>query len=185
MPENENKGIPDREECGRLLDDRRVPPHIRDHSRMVASLAVELGTALNRVAGTFLDTRLLEAAGLLHDIAKADCIDGQLLDHAARGGAFLRERGYPVVAAAVERHIYVTEEDCRPPLAEPQVLCYADKRVLHDQVVSLHERYDDLVLRYGTTPRLKNAIEANRALAVRLENIIFSALPMGPETLGV
>lgn len=180
-----SSGVPSRPACLGLLADRGVPPHIIEHSRIVASLAGALGADLVSHGGLSLDLPLLEAAALLHDIAKADTIGRPLADHAREGGTFLRSLGYPVVASIMEQHIYVTEDDCRLALAEGQVLCYADKRVLHDKVVSLDARYDDLVSRYGTTDRLAAIIEGNRSLALSLERKIFSLLPYPPGELAV
>jgi len=87
--------------CRRLLAAHGVPEHIRRHSAQVARIARKVGEALHE-RGEAVDVALIEAAALLHDIAKAPCL-GSRLDHAAEGGRVLRELGLGPVAAVVER----------------------------------------------------------------------------------
>ena len=133
--------------CRRLLVAHGVPEHIRRHSGQVARVARQVSAAL-RVRGERIDAGLIEAAALLHDIAKAPCLESRL-DHAAEGGRVLRELGLAGVAAVVERHVHLGPWDPRGPVTEAEVVNYADKRVLYEGVVSLEERFRDLILRYG------------------------------------
>jgi uncharacterized protein len=174
--------VPDRAECGRLLDLHRVPAHIRRHSEQVARVALQLARGLN-VQGADLDLELIEAGALLHDIAKADCLASHR-DHAREGGEVLRREGYLRVAALVERHVELGAWDPDGPFTEAEVLNYSDKRVRHDEVVTLAERFEDLVARYGGRhPEAEARIRRNWEVTRAVERKIFAGLPCGPEEL--
>lgn len=175
-------GVPGREECRRLLESHGVPPHIRRHSEQVARVTLRLGEALG-AAGFQLDLDRLEAAALLHDIAKADCLGGRQ-DHAREGGARLRALGYPEVAALVERHVDLGAWEPAGEVTEAEVLNYADKRVRHEEVVTLGERFQDLLERYGKDrPAAQARIRDNWRIMEELEAKLFARLPFGPDAL--
>jgi putative nucleotidyltransferase with HDIG domain len=174
--------VPEREECRRLLESHGVPPHIRRHSEQVARVTLRLGAALG-AAGFSLDLDRLEAAALLHDIAKAECLGGRQ-DHAREGGARLRALGYPEVAALVERHVDLGAWDPLGEVTEAEVLNYADKRVRHEEVVTLGERFLDLLERYGKDrPAARARIRNNWRIMEELEAKLFARLPFGPDAL--
>jgi hypothetical protein len=56
------------------------------------------------------------------------------------------------------------------PLEEREIVHYADKRVMHDRIVSLEERMEDLVVRYGFTEEKKQYILKNREFTKTLEH---------------
>ena len=68
---------------------------------------------------------------MLHDLAKGHP------DHAALGGVWLRELGYPAVADIVRQH---TEPD-GSALNEAAVVFYADKAVRNDRRIPIGERF--------------------------------------------
>lgn len=103
------------------------------HSRAVAAEALRIAGALPLA----LDTVLLESAALLHDVARVQP------DHAALGGAWLRELGYESAAALVERH-HDWDGDI---LDESAVLYIADKCVREDRRVTLEERFEASAVR--------------------------------------
>ncbi|NTU60637.1 MAG: HD domain-containing protein [Deltaproteobacteria bacterium] len=174
---------PTPEACWALLDAHRVPPHIGRHSALVALLARRLAEELSSRAGETLSAPRLEAAGLLHDIAKAGCIETHG-DHAREGGQLLRSLGHPEIAGLVERHVDLGAWDPQGPVTEAELLNYADKRVRHEDVVSLRDRFDDLVERYGgASDKARGRIEQNRCVMEALEVKIFARLPFGPEAL--
>jgi putative nucleotidyltransferase with HDIG domain len=165
--------------CRRLLAAHQVPAHIRSHSAQVARVARRVAEAL-REAGEPIDVALVEAAALLHDIAKAPCLESRL-DHAAEGGRVLRELGLPAVAAAVERHVYLGEWDPAGPVTAAELVNYADKRVLYVGVVSLAERFADLLVRYSRGQvDLEGRIRSNWATMEAVERKIFARLPFPP-----
>ena len=169
--------------CRRLLVEHAVPDHIRRHSAQVARVARQMGEAL-RKRGEKIDVGLVEAAALLHDIAKAPCIESRL-DHAAEGGRVLRELGLPAVATIVERHVHLGPWDPRGPATEAEVVNYADKRVLYEEVVSLEVRFRDLIMRYGKGRlEFEERIRRNWATMEAVEVKLFRALPIGPADLG-
>jgi len=165
--------------CRRLLITHDVPAHIRRHSAQVARVARRIAEALHE-QGEAMDVGLIEAAALLHDIAKAPCLESHL-DHAAEGGRVLRELGLDAVGAIVERHVQLGEWNPRGPVTGAEVVNYADKRVLYFQVVSLPERFRDLIVRYGRgRTDIEERIRRNWATMEAVEAKIFGRLPFGP-----
>ena len=97
---------------------------------------------------------MLEAGALLHDIAKTATLHNGG-EHARLGAEWLIDLGYPAVAEIVREHVWLSRNPAEPwPLREVEIVNYADKRVLHDLVVTLAQRFDDLRSRYGRTPEI-------------------------------
>ncbi len=170
--------------CRRLLAAHGVPTHIRRHSAQVARVARRIAEALHE-RGDAVDVGLIEAAALLHDIAKAPCIESHL-DHAAEGGRVLRELGLDAVAEIVERHVHLGDWNPRGPVTGAELVNYADKRVLYIRVVSLPERFRDLIVRYsqGRTD-IEERIRRNWATMEAVEAKIFGRLPFDPADVAV
>lgn len=176
---------PTRAACGRLLVAHGVPAHIRRHSRRVAGVARLLAEGVRAGGDIAVDVTLAEAAAMLHDIAKAACMESRL-DHAAEGGRILRRLGLDGVADIVERHVHLGAWDPAGPVTEAEIVNYADKRVRFEEVVSLETRFRDLLRRYG---RSRDGIEArireNWAVMEAVELKIFSRLPIEPAQLAL
>lgn len=169
--------------CRRLLAEHRVPEHIRRHSGQVARVARRIAEELAVAVAAPVDVPLVEAAALLHDIAKAPCLESRL-DHAAEGGRVLRELGLDAVADIVERHVHLGPWDPAGPVTEAEIVNYADKRVRYVEVVSLGERFVDLVARYGRgQSAIEERIRGNWLVMEAVEAKIFGLLPFGPEAV--
>ena len=147
---------PDRATCLALMDRYAMLPNIRSHSLTVCQVAAGIARSLV-AAGIRLDLPLIEAAALLHDITKTRSL--RTGEHHARSGARLLEGlGYPRVARIVRFHIQPPPPGAQ--LTPEEIVSYADKRVLHDRIVSLGERFAYLRQRYGTTPAAQQRIAA-------------------------
>ena len=70
-----------------------------------------------------------------------------------------------------------------PPPREVHIINYADKRVRHDTVVSLEERFIDLVERYGSSPERRVRIGQMREATLELEGNIFRRIDSTPDDL--
>lgn len=157
-----------------LIEEFRVPLHVRRHCAAVANFAVKLGEQL-KAAGEKIDLDLLRHAALLHDMFRVvdfkkfnpqnwpdkpsdediAFLEALRKKYAGRGHeevAFeiLRERGFPDVAEVILKHRYLQIQKGFDRWEE-KLLYYADKRTLHDTAVSLKERLKD--------GRLRNAPE--------------------------
>jgi len=156
--------VPPRAECLRLLDEWRVPAHIRRHSVAVAAVAARMGTALNE-AGAWLNLGLLEAAALLHDVCRQEPA------HAAAGAALLRASGLPRVAGIVAGHM-------DPPRAlgavpdERALLYLADKLVREDRVVPLADRLAGTLERVGADEQAKAVARRRLEAAMRIAAVV-------------
>lgn len=175
--------IPGRGTCLRLLSDHDVPQAIRRHSKVVARLSRQVALDLGRVEACAVDPDLMEAAGLLHDIAKESA--GVILEnHASAGAELLRGLGLEAVATLVERHIDLGDWSASGAVEPAEILFYCDKRVRHDSVVSLDDRFHDLLERYASEgPSIGGRIRSAWNSALRLEVKIFSRLDYPPEDL--
>jgi len=164
--------IPNREECFALIAQYHMLPHIREHSRAVCTLALCLARELN-AQGYHFDLAEVEAAALLHDITKTRSLEtGE--DHARTGAELLEQLGFHRIAHIVRQHI--NPDDCADSISIEELISYADKRVLHDKPVTLRERFDYLVQRYGTTEQALRRIEQAYQRTCAIEQKIMHAL---------
>jgi uncharacterized protein len=173
--------IPDETQCRELMRRYEMLPNIVEHSYRVCQLALFLASALNR-NGASLDLELVRAGSLLHDITKTRSL-GTEERHAESGRDLLRGLGYPEVAEIVGGHVNPEEGDPTSPISETDIVNYADKRVMHSQVVSLKERFEDLEKRYGKTPEARKRLGRMRQAVLALEKRIFSRLGIDPGLL--
>ena len=169
--------VPDAAACSTLHERYASFAHIRGHCRMVSDFAV--GMAERAVALGLADpacVALTRAGGLLHDIAKSYCIDHGG-SHAQAGASWvLAETGNPRLAQIVLYHVEWTR-----PL--PENLChpvffvnYADKRIRHEECVTLDERYADLLERYNFSERSRQSVKNGHALGLILERALAAQL---------
>lgn len=175
------KIIPAREECLRLMNQRGMLENIIHHSTEVANVALYLSTELNK-RGQRIDLLLVEAASLLHDLTKTDSFKTKE-DHARTGSRLLREMGYEAVGEVVAQHIWLSHDVDPLLVSEEEVVNYADKRVMHDRIVSLEERFNDLRDRYGRDQKGMDYLGRMEMVIKEIENKIFLILQINPNDL--
>ena len=168
--------VPDEAACISLWDRYGMLPNIRAHSHAVARVALDVARRAAAL-GHAVDVPALRAAALLHDLAKTYTIlHGGA--HAQLGAAWVREEtGRPDLAQAVLFHVswpWIHDPAALKAnlLRLPLLVSYADKRVRHDKVVSLEERFDDLLKRYGDTGEHRASIRVNREQAFTYERAL-------------
>lgn len=173
--------IPTRDQCLDLMARERMPHHIQRHSKVVTRVALYLSRQLNR-NGVRLNLDLVESAGLLHDIAKARCIEtGE--NHASVGAQMLQKWGYPLLAPIVEEHISFDPASLKEPLTESLIVNYADKRVKHDEIVTVEDRFHDLIERYAKTQEVREILLEKLNQYLLLEQKIFEHISVEPADL--
>ncbi len=153
---------PDDEACFALWRKYDMLPNVRQHSRLVAHIATLLA---RRAAekGFAVHVPEVRASALLHDIAKTYCLrhGGS---HAQLGGAWAvaETRNY-ALAQGVMLHVHWPWHipEGAGICALPFFVIYADKRVRHDACVSLDDRYEDLLTRYGCTEAARAGIRSS------------------------
>lgn len=166
------KTVPDREQCFALMEAYNMLPHIRRHSEEVSGVAVSIAVALN-VSGYGYSIAEIEAAGLLHDITKTRSLEtGE--NHAKTGAALLERLGYEHLADIVRQH--VTPDETGRELSAAEIVSYADKRVLHDRVVDLEQRFCYLAARYGINEQALQRIRTAKAKALEIEEKIIKRI---------
>ena len=155
--------------------------HIKAHSVQVCRVATVLAVPLQGHPG-HPHLELLQAAALLHDITKTRSFKtGE--KHASTGAKLLEELGYPEVGRIVGQHVQLDTCFSSPCPTEPEILNYADKRVLHDKVVPLEERMDYIFQRYGRTERDRKRLKRLLKMTRAVEAWIFRFLPFTPDDL--
>ncbi len=173
--------IPTVAQCFRLMDEYRMLDNIRDHSIIVTRIANLLAEEL-LLTGRRLSLPLVVAGALLHDIGKTACLNCDR-DHAAYGREICLRQGFDELAPIVGDHVRFRENGGLD-VGEYEIVFYADKRVTHDQVVSLAERREYILERYGRNdPERLTAIRANCLSWERVEAALFEPLPFTPVEL--
>jgi putative nucleotidyltransferase with HDIG domain len=172
---NENlKNIPTEAECFRLINEYEMLPNIIDHSVQVRNVSEAIYKHL--INKNNINIELLIASALLHDITKTKAILEKELRHDLTGGELLRNLGYEEIAVIVENHVVFSGFEADGPLLEKEIIYYADKRVMHDKIVNIDTRVDDLVERYGRTDKIKAMILHNKKFILKLEAKIQSRM---------
>ena len=116
--------------CLAMLRAAGADEKLTAHCMAVAAEADRLCAALQR-AGLSVDAEAVHFAALLHDLAKGE------KEHAAVGGLWMKELGYPELAEIVRQH---TEPDS-DALNEAGLVFLADKLVRGSERVNLEARF--------------------------------------------
>lgn len=200
-----NYSLPTRKECLDILEEYRVPPHIVKHSLAVAKLAVFLAQRLKE-KGIAINIELVERSCLMHDVARVcdleesdyhkfeqnysqeDRAKWQQLrakykstDHEYAAYDILKDK-YPALALTIRKHRYMSmlDEKERPGTWEEKLVYYADKRVMHERIVSLRKRLTDGHKRnvhlHGTEAQSKIDTAKVDSLIYQLEKEIFEII---------
>ncbi|MFI3270702.1 MAG: HDIG domain-containing protein [Pseudomonadota bacterium] len=168
---------PNDEDCRSLWNKYAMPKHIRAHSAHVAHIAHSIALEAAR-QGMAVRPDWVRSCGLLHDIAKAYTIDHGG-SHAQLGAAWIvAETGNPALAQGIMHHVHWPWELDLERYFLPLVIIYADKRVKHDRIVPLDERFDDLLERYGRTEAICEHIRGSFVQAQHIEETIENTLGM-------
>ena len=169
------------EEAYILLKKESVPEHIIKHSEKVALVSLFIGCFLKEI-GEKIDLYLLLIGALLHDIKKYQSIlTGE--NHALLGYNFLKKLGYDKIANIIKAHIYLDINSFDTFITEEEIVHYADKRVMHDRIVTLKERFEDLKKRYGKNKEIILRLESLERLNYLIEKRIFEKLPFSPDKI--
>ena len=128
------------------------------HARGVADVALALRDALS-ARGIALNRELIEAAALLHDIAK----DQQ--DHEAAGGALLADLGFARIAEIVAGH-RDSRLSANASFTEKEIVYLADKLVRGPFRIDLADRFAEKIAHW------KNDAAASAAIQDRLCNAL-------------
>ncbi|GFM31643.1 HD domain-containing protein [Desulfovibrio subterraneus] len=160
--------VPDAAMCRTLWGKYAMPDHIREHSEHVAIVAEFIASA-GAQAGMSVNVPAVEACALLHDIAKSyTIVHGG--NHSQLGASIVMEVfGNPHIAQGVLHHVHWPWHIDVDAWCLPLCIIYADKRVMHNHVVTLDERFDDLYVRYGKTERIRQRIHESYLQAVAIE----------------
>ena len=173
--------VPTKAQCYQMMCEMKMMDHIVVHSMQVCRVATYLTDYLVG-QHPHLNTKMIRSAALLHDITKTRSFNtGE--DHALSGSRFLADRGYPEVGDLVRQHVVLDEYAATKIPVEAEIINYADKRVLHDEIVDLDRRLDYILARYATKAEQRERIYLLWEKTKHLENRMFSDLPFSPEEL--
>lgn len=182
------KAIPTIEECLDIIEQYSMLDNIRDHSFMVARVAKTLTQTLREQPDISPpDTSEVVAGALLHDIAKTRCLQNNS-HHARDGQSICVELGYPEIGEIVLEHVVLKEFKAdlyqQGIFGAKELVYYSDKRVRHDQVVTLDDRLTYIIERYGDgDPVKEKRIQENFSATIQFEQYLFSYLPFSPDQL--
>ena len=169
MTKNITDRIPNNVKCDELMARYSMLPNIVAHSLQVMRVSLALTDHLKD--GVTINRDIVIAAALLHDITKTRSLETKER-HDASGGAVLRELGFPRIAEIVEQHIVIQNLNLKGSLEEREIVYYADKRVMHDTIVTIKERVHDLIQRYGINEEIRDLILQNEAQVLAVERKI-------------
>ncbi|HHX74088.1 MAG TPA: NTP transferase domain-containing protein [Firmicutes bacterium] len=151
--------------CAAIWRQYRVPPAIIRHMQQVARAACLLAEHVNS-SGLHIHTGLLQAASLLHDIAR------EKPQHAERGRQIVTDLGYPAVGEVIGCHMDLPAA-FTGIITEHTLLYLADKLTAGERYVSLEERLAEGERRFWGRPdalsemrrRLQQALLISRQVA--------------------
>jgi HD superfamily phosphodiesterase len=149
--------VPTRREAARLLRSLEPPEWLLRHSCAVADVAAWL-TARAAANGQALDSGLVAAAALLHDVDKLPSAGAPAhLRHGEASAAWLTAGGWPELGRAVVGHPVTRlaeagyEAWAAGASLEAKIVAYADKRA-GQRLEPMDERFASWRRRYPTGP---------------------------------
>jgi putative nucleotidyltransferase with HDIG domain len=163
------------------MHEMRMLDNIVTHSFKVCQVATFLVDRMV-VPGGSLSREMVQASALLHDITKTRSFETKE-NHARTGEQLLADMGYPEVGRIVGQHVRLDAYFGSENPTEAEIVNYADKRVLHDTIVSLKDRMIYILKKYVKTPEHREGFCALWRETRKLEDRLFGCLTVAPETL--
>jgi molybdenum cofactor cytidylyltransferase len=152
--------IPTAKECDVILNEIcRIDPERKRHSQKVAEIAFTIARSLTG-AGNHVDAELVYAAAWLHDIAK------EKPHHETAAADILREMGFNKTADIVAVHTDLVEDSDNCSL-EAKIVYLADKLVKGDALVTIEDRFENAIQRFGQIPDARHNIEKRKLRALK------------------
>jgi len=174
--------IPSRQTCLGLIRQMNMLDHIVVHSFQVCRVAIFLADHIRPVP-IGLSRNLVQAAALLHDITKTRSFATHE-NHVLTGAQFLNEMGYPEVGRIIGQHVRLDNYAESDFPTEAELVNYADKRVLHDRIVSLNVRMEYILEKYASGAEYRERLLWLWKKTEELESKLFSHVSFKPEDLG-
>jgi uncharacterized protein len=145
--------LPSRERAIEILKQNRCPQSVINHCIAVTDFALQITHKLQE-RGLTVDLQLVEVGAILHDLGRSK---SHGVDHSLLGAQMAQDLGLskPVINI-IKRHVGagITNEEAAalgwpedvyiPQTLEEKVVCYADKRINHDEVVPIEEEVKKL-----------------------------------------
>ena len=160
---------PGKAECLKMLEEYHTPENVIRHCAAVTDAALKIASALVEKGFSF-DVELIQAACLLHDIARVKD------EHWHVGADFALNIGLPEEAEIIRKHMrYPLEQDVSR-LREIDLVCLGDRLILEDKYVGLEARMDYVIKKADGDKRVEGVIrermELNKVLIRNIEEII-------------
>lgn len=190
-------GVPNDLQIKKLLKEYATPKHVQNHQKKVAKVANFLAKNIYK-NGYFVDTNLVNASALLHDLVrivnfpnldnranfKEKITDKKItiwknlmskyakFHHGDIAAKFLNKQGFCSCAEVIFQHKSKTIFTNQKMTLEEEIVYFADKKVLHDNIVTLHQRFEDGKIRHNVYSAEKQNDLENRVK--KLGNKLFS-----------
>lgn len=140
--------IPSEAECCAFFELSDTPEEVREHSLAVARVVRRLALYLESLIP--VNRRLLEAAALLHDMARREP------SHAQKAAVILEKWGFPETADLVRYHMELPEGE--PLLSDRSLLYLADKLTSGKTITSLERKRASAEKRFHGNPPALEAV---------------------------
>lgn len=196
-------------EAKSIIMEHHLPDHIVKHCENVYKIAKLIGEKY-QAKGESIDLENLLSAALLHDLFriadipeegykklwnKAEKYDQITWDsirkrykgknHSEAAYDFLMHKGEEKVASMIKKHYFkaIIDPINKPSTLEEKILTYADKRVLHDKIVPMSERFEDGNKRHSS--KEENMDELNKIYDAyyALEKELLDPIGLKPEDI--
>ncbi len=194
-----------------LYEEWVMPIHIREHCKVVTDVAVQIANAYMK-KGEIINTELLYSSAMLHDLHricdirelnrsgfKEEVTDEKWakwqefrrkykgMHHSEITAEVLSTMGYGDTAEVIRLHMsknIILESQSYNSL-EKQIIFYADKRVKHNEIVDLEERFRDGHERYGkfNSGEEQEFFNEVKDATLDLEKILFNSIDIGPDDI--
>ncbi|MBU0727399.1 tRNA (adenosine(37)-N6)-threonylcarbamoyltransferase complex ATPase subunit type 1 TsaE [Patescibacteria group bacterium] len=199
------------EKIEQFYEEWSCPMHVRAHIKQVSSVAMQIAQQYV-TEGEIVNLNLLYTAAMLHDLTRIcdfhkldkdlfneDISDGKWnkwkeqrkkwegIHHADIAFEFFNGLGYSKTAELIRIHKsrIIAEEPEVLNTLEKKIMYYADKRVKHDEIVDLDERFRDGWERYGqyNDTQTRQLFEKIEKLTHELQNELFDGIEISPEDI--
>jgi HD superfamily phosphodiesterase len=174
--------VPTDHEIQNLWKRYNLPPEKQTHVRLVDAVSGFLAAGISEKQGVVIDTALLHAAALLHDIDKnADKLPGE--QHPDACVRILKEEGMAEVAELVKTHPLhaILDPSIAPKTWEAKILFLADKMVKYD-VITVDKRFE-LWRAENLSAEARMILDRSYPNVKDLERQIFTVMAMAPEDI--